>query len=222
MKNTKLLSKTTKIIAAIILLASMAFIASNNSISETSEKKINFKNGLNYETKKYNMHSIAIRNGKYKIDTGIVVQNLNKKTLIDQLNTENIYEKKSVSEIPDFIKAFLDSVSGNRNFEMANPKEQWRWAGITEFGDKSRANLPDKQLIYFGNGSSIALLSYYSGGLNLTQRIAIIKFENNKIIDFWFDNYLAYLWSDNTQVLMQTKTEIIKYLNIQRKNSAGC
>ena len=99
MKIIKLFSKTTKIIAAIILLASMAFIASNNSITETIGKKINFKNGLNYETKKYNIHSIAFRNGKYKIDTGIVVQNLNKKTLIDQLNTENIYEKKSVTEI---------------------------------------------------------------------------------------------------------------------------
>ena len=39
-------------------------------------------------------------------------------TMKQKLEKENLNEKKTVAEIPVFIKAFLDGISANKNFDI--------------------------------------------------------------------------------------------------------
>lgn len=181
-------------------------------------------------------NSVSIVNGKYKVDNNVIMHGKNKRPLLADLNAEHLTDKKTKEEIPDFIKAFLDSITNDRNFEIANPGQEWRIPSITDFAglgllkvsgkeDKSITtvspregeNLPTKQLVYFGIGKNIALLSYNTGGLSISggtrilQNMTILKFHGNKIIDFWYGSSLDFV---------TTKTQIIKTLNSNRMD--GC
>lgn len=174
----------------------MIFIACNKPITQTESQTANHQRELKYAS------SVSISNGQYKIDTNIILANRNKKTLVAVLVAENLTQKTTVAEIPDFIKTFLADVSDDKKFAMANPNEKYQM-GWFDFGK----GVPTKQLVYFGAGKNIALISYYSGGLRRYQHLAIIKFQDNKIVDFWYDNY---------DVSAKTKDEMIEYLKGER------
>lgn len=177
--------------------------------------------------------SISIVNGIYKIDTNIAISNGTKEKLITKLEIENLIDKKTVAEIPDFIKSFLDGVSINQSFDIANPDEEWQEGGwVNGFDNEKKAIIqatsslakpfPNKQLIYCGIGKNMALISYYMGGIKKTQNNIIIKFQNQKIVDLWFDYYkspFGNLLGGNTN-FVKTKADIIKY--IKNTNSGGC
>ena len=177
--------------------------------------------------------SISIANGIYKIDTNMAVSNGMKEKLIAKLETENMMDKKTVEEIPDFIKSFLDGTSTNHTFDMANPDEEWQEDGwVNGFDNEKKAIIqatsslaepfPNKQLIYCGIGKNMALISYYIGGIRKTQNNIIIKFQNEKIVDLWFDHYnsqFGYSLGGTTN-FVTTKADIIKY--IKDTNSGGC
>lgn len=202
-------------IAIVIIVFVVSFFAFSKPNTRTDENA------------KKERSSISFINGKYKIDTAVIQNNFNKKSLITWVETQKLTEKKNQEEIPRFIKEFLDSKSENGKFEMANPGEEWK-CGITDFGhqvikkvyDPNKKDsvlqvswdgkrLPDKQFVYFAIGQNIALFSYY---FRTGQRAAIIKFKNEKITDFWYDANLSFV---------KTKSEIIKELKTTRKNN-GC
>src|SRR5687768_2849487 len=47
--------------------------------------------------------------GKYRVDSSVIYESKNKARLIAELEKENLQEKKSVSEIPAFIRDFFDA-----------------------------------------------------------------------------------------------------------------
>lgn len=160
-------------------------------------------------------------NGKYQIDTNAILNNNNLESLIDEAEKADLIEKKSVEEIPVFIRSFLDSLTDG--FSIASPGEDWQSGCCVIMGKRtqkmvydkktgktlievtfdSSQSLPSRQLIYAGIGKDIALMTYYTGGWGVSGHILIIKFDETKIVDFWCGNIL----SDVTN-----KAEILKCL----------
>ena len=153
-----------------------------------------------------NKCSINMKGNNYQVDTNLILIDSYKLHLISGIEADNLSEVKTVEGIPDFIMTFLNNTSSAKKFVMANPGEEWQ-KGITSFGhqvitktyDKIKKDtvyqvgfdgksLPKKQLVFFSIGKSFAILSYYTGGLSICQNVALFKYENNKIIDFWYDN----------------------------------
>ena len=177
--------------------------------------------------------SILIVDGIYKIDTNIAVTNWKKEKLIAIIETENLTDKKTVVEIPNFIKLFLDGTTSNNTFDIANPDEEWQEGGWVNGFDKEKKNIaqaissiakpfPSKQLIYCGIGKNTALISYYIGGIKKIQNNIIIKFEGEKIVDLWFDHYYSQFGYSlgGTTDFVTSKVNIINY--IKNTNSRGC
>ena len=193
------LSTLTKISLALLIIT---FTACNKPVTQTASQTANHQRELKYAS------SVSINNGQYKIDTNIILANRNKKTLVAALVTETLTQKTTVAEIPDFIKTFLAGVSDDKIFDMANPNEKYQ-VGWFDLGK----GVPTKQLIYFGASKNMALFSYYSGGIRRYQHLAIIKFQDNKIVDFWYDNY---------DVSAKTKDEMIEYLKSEKTRNGNC
>lgn len=184
----------------------MALFACNTIITHQEGSATDEKIAGNY------VSNISLVDGKFIIDTNAILNNNNLQTLIEELEKTNLVEKNKVAEIPPFIKLFLDSLTGN--FSIANPGEEWR-VGCTppmeidnstqkksidpETGDTiitvsmKTKDVPSRQLIYFGVGHNIALMTYYTGGIGKSEHILVMKFNNNEIIDFWCGNILTDL-----------------------------
>lgn len=175
--------------------------------------------------------SVAFVNGNYEIDSAVITKNLNKKRLITNLETKMLDEKKTIQAVPGFIKDFLNSVSCCKKFEIVNPGEDWK-SGITNYGhlvfkkiyDPTKkdsvlmlsgdgAILPDKQLIYFGIGDGVALMSYFRGGFGALQNVIMIEFKNETITDFWFGSVF--------EGSIKTKKDILKNVALAPRNN-GC
>ena len=101
-------------LALVILI--MSFIAYDKSTTETNNTVLEIT-------------SVSIIDGNYKIDTNIAINNGIKEKLIATLEAETLVDKKTVEEIPYFIKRFLDCISTNQTFDMENPDEAWKEGG---------------------------------------------------------------------------------------------
>lgn len=201
------------------------FWACNNSTTQQDESTIDKKPTDNY------VSNLSYVNGAYKIDTNSILSNNNLQQLIDELENADLADKKTVTEIPLCIKSFLDSLIDN--FSITNPGEDWK-VGCTspmeiDYSTQKKSidqktgdtiitvsmktkDVPTRQLIYFGLGKEIALMTYYTGGIGKSEHILIFKFVDNKIVDFWCGNILT----DVTN-----KTEILKYLNDNKDKHWG-
>lgn len=155
-----------------------------------------------------NMSSVSYKNGKASIDSIIIRSDANKKQLIAALDYEKLEEKQTVAAIPAFIRTFLDSISGNGKFDMVDKGEKFQDDWLTLGQD-----LPSRQLIYFANGTHTALFSFYSGGARKTQHIAILKFYDEKVVDFWFESDVN---------AGTTKEAILSDLRKKRNKSGNC
>lgn len=173
--------------------------------------------------------NISMVDGKFVIDTMAILNNNNLQSFITELENSDLSESKTVDEIAPFIKSFLDSLTNN--FSIANPGEEWQ-IGCTITPEKTQKKiydkktgdtlieiafdklvlLPSRQLIYFGVSEDIALMTYYTGGIGKSEHILIIKFNDNKIVDFWCGNIMA----DATN-----KVEIIKFINNSKEKHWG-
>lgn len=184
--------------------------AYDSSVTESGDETI--KN-----TKFENTSSISMINGVCVINYNIMAST-SKYALLNDLKREILTETKSKKEIPAFIISFMESISDNSKFEMADPGESWYVNDImgftlskmydskikdtVEIVTPSQKVLPNNQFVYFGIGKNMALLSYYSGGLRITQHVVMIRFKNNKVIDFWTRAYEG-LKTDNKADIME-------------------
>ena len=216
---TKRYSKiVTGIFIMTVVICIMSFAANDNTESDCAVDEIT---------------SVSVANNIYMIDTNIAVTNWNKEKLMAILETENLVNKKTVEEIPDFIKTFLNSISINQTFDIANPGEAWHEGGWVNSFDNEKKVIVNatssvakpfapRQLIYCGIGKNMALISYFIGGIETKQNNIIIKFENKKIVDLWFDGYYSQFGYSlgGTTDFVTTKADIINY--IKNTNSGGC
>ena len=191
--------------------------------------------------------SISFSGGKYRIDSSVIHNDQNKRMLLSSVQTQSLIVKKTLEEIPGFIMDFLNSNAYGKKFEMVNPGEEWK-CGIADFGHTivtkycdpvtkdtiiaisgDGAILPNKQFCYFGIGKDVALFTYYTSAFdNPVQNVVMIKFQNEKILDFWYRGYNYrygnpkgdYRNGNPDTLKITTKTEIIKTLN--SKAVGGC
>ena len=218
-KANKLKTYLTVLIPLSLIL--ITFWACSNSTTEEDKRSNEHKIGNNA------FSSIPFVDGHYQIDKTKILSNQNLQSLMGDLEKAELTEKSRVNEIPYFIKTFLDNLTGN--FTIANPDENWQ-VGCVAMGkliekkvyDKKTGDtlieltfdnshpLPSRQLIYFGLGKDIALLTYYTGGIAQSEHILIIKFQDNEIINLWWD----YISGD-----VKNKTEVLKYLKENKNNN---
>lgn len=216
--------KVTTLMKVFLLILFMSFIVYSKPSSQPDDTK------YSNEREKSYMSSVSFIDGQYKIDSSIVESDRNKDTLVADLKGDDIIRKTTIDEIPEFMLAFLDSISINKKFDMANPWEEWRSGDIMDlvlpnmdvnsenkFNKQEsdvRKHLPDKKLIYFGIGRNSALLSYLSGGIRTRQHVLVIKFQNERVIDFWFGAYLG--------LYLNTRLEILEQLEGRNNGHGGC
>jgi hypothetical protein len=205
--NKKENMKTLKSLSLpVIFVIIVAFTIGNKYVSEVNEE-----DRLGSHAKS----SITLENGRYKVDSNFIARDFNKAALLEDLRIQVLFEKKKVAEIPAFIKTFLDSVTEGKKFEIADPNEEWHPKDITYFASPSTSNcdmrrLPNRQLVYFGMGKNMALMSFYNGELMIRYEALIIRFEGEKITDFWYNRGMPYVW---------TKEKILESLT---RNEGGC
>lgn len=212
--------KKTKIFLWLLIVTLWACISQKSQESQSTLNEIGVSK---YES------NISIVDGKFVIDTNAILNNNNLSLLIDKLEKTELKEKKSIGEIPLFIKSFLDSLT--QNFSIANPGEDWQ-EGCVVLGKENQQKvhnekigdtmipigidnsqlLPRRQLIYFGLGKDIALMTYYTGGFGKSEHIFIIKFEKTQILDFWCGNILNDL---------SNKKEILEFLKKNKDKHWG-
>ncbi len=163
----------------------------------------------NQESEK--ISSVSIKDGKYKVDTNVIRFDKNRKMLLTDLDADSLIEKENKAGIPNFIKAFLDSISSERKFDMADQGEEWRMENRNASEVLQTKHLPTRQLFFFAIGKKIAILTYCTGGFSLTggfrryQRTLMIKFKDKKVLDFWYDNNSG---------IYNTKEEIINNIGV--------
>jgi hypothetical protein len=146
--------------------------------------------------------------GDYPLDTLIVRSEARKKSLVYALAGERLEDKTDVKEIPAFMRAFLDSLSDSGRFSIASPHEEWQ-----EDGSKPGYCLPSRRLVYFGAGKKVALFSFHVSGYRLSQLVAILKFDHDKVTDFWFEEVPSTL---------NKPEELIRHLRNDRRNGGNC
>ncbi len=197
----------------VLIIMALSLKAYDKSATQADDEAIK-----NYKPEK--LSSITNVNGDYEVNYD-KMSTIYKQTLLDSLKTEVLAEKQSKTEIPAFILSFMQSISENKKFELANPGEPWCVNDImgytlTKMYDSKKKDtfdlitpsqkvFPNNQFVYFGIGKNMALLSYWSGGLRLSQHVAIIHFEGTKIIDYWTNNYI--------NAIGYTKADILENLN---------
>ncbi len=218
------ISKNPLLIIGVVIVS---FIAYSQLKAHVEDKTV-----INYISKRTS--SVYLVNGKYRVDTAFIRNDLGKAKLIADLENQKLEQKRTVQEVPQFIWRFLDSISLDKKFDIVSPGEEYK-EGITNFGhvifkkvwDATKkdsvpmlshdgAILPNKQLVYFGIGKDIALMSYMSGGdpWSPGANILIFKHNNNKITDLWFGG----MWNGDK---MDTKSDLLKSLKTKRENN-GC
>jgi hypothetical protein len=133
----------------------------------------------------------------FKLDTMALLTNKNLAYLTIEVENADLKESKNISDIPVFIREALNNWAHD-SFSIANPGEKWQVSDVVEY-----PYLPWRQLVYLGVGSNVMLMTYYHGGIGVSKKILIFKYENGKIIDFWS----GYTGKDFT-----TKQKIIKTL----------
>ncbi len=122
-----------------------------------------------------------------------------------------------------------------------NPGEDWK-CGIADFGHTlitkhcdpvtndttitisgDGAILPNKQMVYCGIGKNIALFTYYSSAFfGPLENVVMLKFQGEKITDFWYRgyNYNVSRTRESDLLKITTKAEIIK--TMKTKQTGGC
>lgn len=192
-----------------VLIAFGAFMAFYTSVSN------NVGDALSDQKEQKKITSVSMMGGKYKIDSGAIWKEKYKEALLTELKSEDLIQKENSSEIPDFILAFLDSLSSDKKFEMADPWEDWQVGNITDFGIpvlKKLGHLPNKKLVYFGLGKNMALFSFLEGGFRMSQQIVIFKFQNKRIVDFWYNK---------SQAFVASKEELLEHIR-SKPSQGGC
>lgn len=197
----------TKILIGLFITT---FLACNKLTHQVNTSSVDQSSVTNYKS------NLSLTNGKYEIDTGAILNNNNLQQLIADIEKTEFVEKKTVAEIPIFIYSLLDSLTGD--FSIANSGEDWQ-VGCTSMilvddgkGKITIEKPPKRQLIYFGLGQDLALMTYYTGGYGKSEHILIFKFENNNILDFWCGNVLEDV---------KSKSEILNYLKENKDKNWG-
>lgn len=149
--------------------------------------------------------SVYLKDGIYRVDSNVIFSDKNKTQLYAELSKNKLKQGFNVNDIPDFILTFLKEKSSNNHFHVADKCGKWMESGsqpmelklVNKYDQKKKdsiptlelvsADLPEKELNFFGIGENIAVLALRNGGKKQSEDVLIIKFKDQTIIDFWFN-----------------------------------
>ena len=154
------------------------------------------ENEVNQLFKEKYKPGILLQNGKYELDTTVILSNQNLPFLIKELEKEELIQQDRYENTPKVVRNLLNKLTGK--FDIANPGKKWQ-VGCVHMGKP----LPSRQLVYLGVSEELLLMTYYTGGIGKAANTMIIKYKKGTIIDFWKGH--APYNTDN-------KDEIISYL----------
>ncbi|HEY8782692.1 MAG TPA: hypothetical protein VIM16_13800 [Mucilaginibacter sp.] len=142
----------------------------------------------------HRLSSIKQKNGIIKIDTGVILNNKNLQSFINDVRESPMILSYKLDGIPQFIKSFLEHLSGDY-FTMANPGKVWN---CCDGGWND--SLPNRELICLGKDKSLFLMSYKTGGIGEAGHLVLIRYQDNKVTDFWTGTMLEFLSNKNAIV----------------------
>jgi hypothetical protein len=112
------------------------------------------------------------------VDQMVIVNNENLDSFIHDLQTSSAKLSYTLTDMPGFIKAFLESFSPDK-FTIANPGKDWNCCC-----DQNESR-PNRQLIGLGHGGHLFWMSYFTGGFAEIQHLVFISYNNEQVTDFW-------------------------------------
>jgi hypothetical protein len=139
------------------------------------------------------------------VDTVGIFYDTNLDSFLSDLQTANFQTFTDKNKIPGFIKQQLNCLTKDK-FSLANPNEEYRCCCT------SSGKLPGRKLLFFSTSKDIFLITYLTGGIGVSTSILMLKLKDDKIID---------LWTGYSFVNFKSKEEVIKDIQLRRKNEFG-
>jgi hypothetical protein len=140
------------------------------------------------------------------INQVVILENKNLNAFISDLKKSPMVLGKRVKRIPEIVKNFLISFSRDK-FSIADPGKDWNCCDGS-WDD----NLPNRELISVGTDGRLFLITYLTGGIGEVAHIILIRYNNDRIIDFW---------TGIGNKKLSTKAQILKYLNTNKNKHWG-
>lgn len=134
------------------------------------------------------------------IDPKIIATNKNLRYFIADIKKASIKLSPKANTIPAVIKSFLTSYS-KTGFALADAGSDWNCCC-----DRDNS-LPDRQVICQGTDGHLFMISYLTGGIGVVSRLILVKYNGDRIIDFWMAN---------TTKALKNKNSIIDYLTTSK------
>jgi hypothetical protein len=140
-----------------------------------------------------------------KIDEKVILKNENLQPFINDLRSQPLVLSNKIDDIPGFVKSFLKRLCGGR-FTITNPGADWNCCCARD------KNKPDRRLICVGRNSNIFVMSYETGGISKTNHLILLRYDGNKITDFWTGFVSEYF---------KSKDDIVQYLTVNKDKHWG-
>jgi len=150
----------------------------------------------------HNISSIKQTGDSLEVNQMVILENKNLNAFIADLKKSQIILGRRVKGIPPMVKDFLSSFSKDK-FSIADPGKNWNCCDGS--WDET---LPNRQLINVGADGKLFIIAYQTGGIGVTTHIILVRYNDDKILDFWVGIGKKDL---------KTTADILKYL-VTNKN----
>ena len=112
------------------------------------------------------------------VDQMTIMNDKNLYDFIQDLQGTPLKLSYKLDNIPGVVKLFLESFSQDK-FTIANPGADWNCC--CDHNDRR----PNRELICQGNNGHLFMISYFTGGIGTMQNLILVKYNKEKITDFW-------------------------------------
>ncbi|WP_375437684.1 hypothetical protein [uncultured Hymenobacter sp.] len=152
----------------------------------------------------------------YVLDTMAIVTNRRLDTLLRLAEDRALISYASAQAMPPVVAAFFQARgSVDSPFVLADVGAPF------EKGDAILdPNLPTRQLVYLGVSPGLVLVSYYRGGVGLSQSVVLFRLQGQTIQDLWH----GYVWDDaktKAELLLQVRQSQEKLIRRELNNGGG-
>lgn len=152
----------------------------------------------------------------YVLDTMAIVTNQRLDTLLYLAERLPLVSYASAQALPPVVAGFFQARgSADWPFRLADVG-----APFTETDVILDSTLPMRQLVYLGVSPDLVLLSYYSGGVGLSQRVVIFQLQGHTIQDLW-NGYVNGDPKTKEELLVQVRKSHADLSHRHRNNSGS-
>jgi hypothetical protein len=151
----------------------------------------------------------------YVLDTLAIVSNQRLDTLLRMAEQRTLVSHTSAQALPPVVAAFFHARERERPFVIADTGAPFSAGDAIVDPD-----LPRRQLVYLGVSPDLVLLSYYSGGVGLSQHVVIFRLQGHTIQDLW-SGYVGNDPKTKAELLQQVRKSHEELYRRHLNNSGG-